>query len=166
MAIYDQVQGRAAFDRPIPNPPPARAIIIIGADWCPDTQATMANLNYASQTSDQPPIPIYYINDANAVVHLELKAIPGAQKLLPGVESSVPPSPPQRGYNYPTIVEMNNGELTRVLYADRLPEGIRTMNDLVALSQAQVALATPGVPGGSDLVPYQPAPLNATIERA
>lgn len=116
----DRTRYEAVLNAPLPNPLPANAVLVVGADWCNDTQHTLMDSGYPTQTQDGR--PILYLNDANPAVHRALKDIPGASILGGGFDAAEPPSRENgRTYNYPTVLAVENGELRRVIYADTVP---------------------------------------------
>lgn len=125
MGEYTTIQGldraryEALLNAPLPNPLPANAVLVVGADWCPDTQHTIMDSGYATQTRDGR--PIIYLNDANPAAHNVLRGLPGKEVLGGGIDSETPPSRPTRQYNYPTVVTVREGALASVIYADTVP---------------------------------------------
>lgn len=116
----DRARYEAVLNAPLPNPLPANAVLVVGADWCNDTQHTLMDSGYPTQTQDGR--PILYLNDANPAVHRALKDIPGASILGGGFDAAQPPSRENgRAYNYPTVLAVENGALSRVIYADTVP---------------------------------------------
>lgn len=114
VARYEQV-----LNAPLLHPLPQNAVLVIGADWCPDTQHTLMDSGYPTQTQDGR--PIVYVNDADPETHKLLGTLPGKEILGGGIDSAKPPSRPTREYNYPTVVATRDGALTEVIYADTVP---------------------------------------------
>lgn len=141
MGEYTTIQGldRARYETllnaPLPNPLPANAVLVVGADWCPDTQHTIMDSGYATQTRDGR--PIIYLNDANPAAHNVLRGLPGKEVLGGSIDSETPPSRPTRQYNYPTVVTVREGALASVIYADTVPAG--GLLDPAALEQQWAA---------------------------
>lgn len=121
IAGLDRARYETLLNAEILHPLPQNAVLVIGADWCPDTQHSIMDSGYPTQTNDGR--PIVYLNDANLDAHKLMGTLEGKEILGGGVDSALPPSRPERQYNYPTVISTRDGILTHVLYADTVPEG-------------------------------------------
>ena len=130
MAAFDAEKAKELYARPLPNPIPNPAIIVVGADWCPDTKQTMVNNGYATETAEG--IPIYYVNDNTPEGHAFLKTIPDAGEVLGAGWDAKEASQTKgagRAYNYPTViytaVDKKDGTPFSIrIYADTVPTGM------------------------------------------
>lgn len=143
MSNYDTLPGldraryEALLNNPIPHPLPQDAVLVIGADWCFDTQNSIMHSGYPTRTSDGR--PILYLNDANPEAHRALGTLPGKEILGGGVDSPLPPTRPVRQYNYPTVVATRDGALTEILFADTVPPQKLTEPEALAMLHRQQA---------------------------
>lgn len=131
---FDAARADALYARGVPNPLPERAILVVGADWCRDTMRSIQQNDYATQTRDGR--PIYYLNDADPAAHAILSRLPGASVLGGGFDSATPPERPTRQYNYPTVLNITNGCITGVLYADVVPANGLTAPETLEVAQS------------------------------
>lgn len=164
IAGFDRARGDALYARPLPNPLPANAVLVVGADWCSDTQRTMMNTGYATATPEG--MPIFYFNDADAATHRTLAGIPGASILGRGFDAAEPPRGRDlRGYNYPTTLAIQNGRATAVVYNDIIPENGFAMAAMTANAQRIATEAAKPAGPAFELAKAEPL-LNADLPAA
>ena len=144
MEKFNEAKAKELYARPLPNPIPNPAIIVVGADWCPDTKQTMINNGYATETAEG--IPIFYVNDNTPEGHAFLKNIPDAGEVL-GAGFDAPEASKAKGagraYNYPTVIytavdQKEGTTFSARVYADTVPVGgLADMKSINALYAAQ-----------------------------